>query len=109
MCNLYNKSQVTLYQRRIRPSDHSSRYKTGEYWENERLRLINESIEKANPMKHVDAENMKKIQPLPSIQEGEIEQNNSMKQTGSINTLYHWRIIRDTSLKMKPYQMIPQQ
>lgn len=53
--------------------------KTGEYWENERLRLINESIEKANPMKHVDAENMKKIQPLPPIQEGEIEQNNSMK------------------------------
>ncbi|HDR7799754.1 TPA: TraM recognition domain-containing protein [Bacillus tropicus] len=53
--------------------------KTGEYWENERLRLINESIEKANPMKHVDAENMKKIQPLPSIQEGEIEQNNSME------------------------------
>ena len=30
-------------------------------------------------MKHVDAENMKKIQPLPSIQEGEIEQNNSME------------------------------
>lgn len=53
--------------------------KTGEYWENERLRLINESIEKANPMKHVDAENMKKIQPLPPIREGEIEQNNSMK------------------------------
>ncbi|WP_348638088.1 DNA translocase FtsK [Bacillus thuringiensis] len=52
--------------------------KTGEYWENERLRLINESIEKANPMKHVDAENIKKIQPLPSIREGEIEQNNSM-------------------------------
>ncbi|HHP5741245.1 TPA: DNA translocase FtsK [Bacillus paranthracis] len=53
--------------------------KTGEYWENERLRLINESIEKANPMKHVDAENMKKIQPLPPIQEGEIEQNNSIE------------------------------
>lgn len=33
---------------------------TGQYWENERLRLINESIAKANPMKHVDAENMKK-------------------------------------------------
>lgn len=53
--------------------------KTGEYWENERLRLIKESIEKANPMKHVDAENMKKIQPLPPIREGEIEQNNSME------------------------------
>ncbi|MED1637927.1 DNA translocase FtsK [Bacillus thuringiensis] len=56
--------------------------KTGEYWENERLRLINESIEKANPMKHVDAENMKKIQPLPPIREGEIEQNNSMETIG---------------------------
>ncbi|MEB9552413.1 DNA translocase FtsK [Bacillus cereus] len=56
--------------------------KTGEYWENERLRLINESIEKANPMKHVDAENMKKIQPLPPIREGEIEQNNSMETSG---------------------------
>ncbi|EKS7870673.1 TraM recognition domain-containing protein [Bacillus cereus] len=56
--------------------------KTGEYWENERLRLINESIEKANPMKHVDAENMNKIQPLPSIREGEIEQNNSMETNG---------------------------
>ncbi|MFC9449990.1 DNA translocase FtsK [Bacillus cereus] len=56
--------------------------KTGEYWENERLRLINESIEKANPMKHVDAENMKKIQPLPPIREGEIEQNNSMETNG---------------------------
>lgn len=56
--------------------------KTGEYWENERLRLINESIEKANPMKHVDAENMKKIQLLPPIREGEIEHNNSMETNG---------------------------
>lgn len=56
--------------------------KTGEYWENERLRLINESIEKANPMKHVDTENMKKIQPSPPIREGEIEQNNFMETNG---------------------------
>ncbi|MEI5913548.1 DNA translocase FtsK [Bacillus albus] len=47
----------------------------GQYWENERLRLINESIAKANPMKHVDAENMKKLQPLPPIQEDEMKQN----------------------------------
>ncbi|MED2794837.1 DNA translocase FtsK [Bacillus wiedmannii] len=52
---------------------------TGQYWENERLRLINESIAKANPMKHVDAENMKKIQPLPPIQEDEIKQNSSVE------------------------------
>ncbi|WP_176545968.1 DNA translocase FtsK, partial [Bacillus thuringiensis] len=54
---------------------------TGQYWENERLRLINESIAKANPMKHVDAENMKKIQPLPPIQEDEIKQNSSVETT----------------------------
>ncbi|MDA1908589.1 DNA translocase FtsK [Bacillus pacificus] len=53
--------------------------KMGEYWENERLRLINESIEKANPMKHVDAGNMKNIQPSPPIRESEIEQNNSIE------------------------------
>ncbi|EXY04501.1 conjugal transfer protein TraG [Bacillus thuringiensis] len=52
---------------------------TGQYWENERLRLINESIAKANPMKHVDAENMKKIQPLPPIQEEEMKQNSSIE------------------------------
>ncbi|MFJ7558297.1 DNA translocase FtsK [Bacillus thuringiensis] len=55
--------------------------RTGQYWENERLRLINESIVKANPMKHVDAENMKKIQPLPPIQEDEMKQNSSVETT----------------------------
>ncbi|WP_242476499.1 DNA translocase FtsK, partial [Bacillus cereus] len=55
--------------------------RTGQYWENERLRLINESIAKANPMKHVDAENMKKIQPLPPIQEDEMKQNSSVETT----------------------------
>ena len=60
-------------------------------------------------MKHVDAENMKKIQPLPSIQEGEIEQNNSMETNREHQHIVSLRIIRDTSLKMKPYQMIPQQ
>ncbi|HDR7963621.1 TPA: TraM recognition domain-containing protein [Bacillus wiedmannii] len=54
----------------------------GRYWENERLRLINESIAKANPMKHVDAENMKKIQPLSSMQEITMEQDNSIETNG---------------------------
>ncbi|TNP01418.1 DNA translocase FtsK [Bacillus pacificus] len=54
----------------------------GRYWENERLRLINESIAKANPMKHVDAENMKKIQPLSSIKEIAMEQDNSIETNG---------------------------
>ncbi|MGG0120661.1 DNA translocase FtsK [Bacillus paranthracis] len=54
----------------------------GRYWENERLRLINESIAKANPMKHVDAENMKKIQPLSSMQEIKMEQDNSIETNG---------------------------
>ncbi|GAB6683581.1 DNA translocase FtsK [Bacillus cereus] len=53
--------------------------RTGQYWENERLRLINESIAKANPMKHVDAENMKKLQPLPPIQKDEMKQNSSIE------------------------------
>ncbi|PFR47854.1 DNA translocase FtsK [Bacillus cereus] len=54
----------------------------GRYWENERLRLINESIAKANPMKHVDAENMKKIQPLSSMQVITMEQDNSIETNG---------------------------
>lgn len=54
---------------------------TGQYWENERLRLINESIAKANPMKHVDEENMKKVQTLPPIQENEMKQNSSVETT----------------------------
>ncbi|RFB42597.1 conjugal transfer protein TraG [Bacillus sp. dmp10] len=54
---------------------------TGQYWENERLRLINESTAKANPMKHVDAENMKKVQTLPPIQEDEMKQNSSVETT----------------------------
>ncbi|MED0997726.1 DNA translocase FtsK [Bacillus mobilis] len=54
---------------------------TGQYWENERLRLINESIAKANSMKHVGTENMKKIQPLPPIQEDEVKQNGSVETT----------------------------
>ncbi|PEP92702.1 conjugal transfer protein TraG [Bacillus wiedmannii] len=54
----------------------------GRYWENERLRLINESVAKANPMKHVDAENMKKIQPLSSMQEIAMEQDNSIETNG---------------------------
>ncbi|TKI72982.1 conjugal transfer protein TraG, partial [Bacillus mycoides] len=51
----------------------------GQYWENERLLLIKESITKANPMKHVDAKNMEKIEPLPPIQNDTVEQNNSLE------------------------------
>ncbi|MEC5236199.1 DNA translocase FtsK [Bacillus mycoides] len=52
--------------------------KLGQYWGNERLILIKESITKANPMKHVNAENMKTIEPLPPIQNDTMEQNNSI-------------------------------
>ncbi|MGE6552759.1 DNA translocase FtsK [Bacillus mycoides] len=52
--------------------------KLGQYWGNERLILIKESITKANPMKHVDAENMKTKEPLPPIQIDTMEQNNSI-------------------------------
>lgn len=50
----------------------------GQYWENERLLLIKESITKANPMKHVDAKNMEKIEPLPPIPNDTMGQNNSI-------------------------------
>lgn len=52
--------------------------KLGQYWGNEHLILIKESITKANPMKHVDAENMKTKEPLPPIQIDTMEQNNSI-------------------------------
>lgn len=45
-------------------------------------------------MKHVDAENMKKIQPLPPIQEGEIEQNNSIETNEEHQHIVSLRIIR---------------
>ncbi|TCW47068.1 FtsK-like protein [Bacillus thuringiensis] len=54
----------------------------GRYWENERLRLIDESIAKANPIKHVDAENIKKIQSFPPMQEDAPEQNSSKETNG---------------------------
>ncbi|MBK5503135.1 DNA translocase FtsK [Bacillus sp. TH12] len=52
--------------------------KLGQYWGNERLILIKESITKANPMRHVDAENMKTKEPLPPIQIDTMKQNNSI-------------------------------
>ncbi|OFC95904.1 hypothetical protein BTGOE6_58240 [Bacillus wiedmannii] len=55
---------------------------TGRYWENERLRLINESIEKTNAMKHVDAENLKKIEPLPPMQDEKMELDNPIALQG---------------------------
>ncbi|MED1407537.1 DNA translocase FtsK, partial [Bacillus mycoides] len=54
----------------------------GRFWENERLLLIKESVTKANPMKHIDAENMKKIEPLPPMQKDTMEQNNSLETNG---------------------------
>ncbi|PEB54519.1 conjugal transfer protein TraG, partial [Bacillus sp. AFS098217] len=44
--------------------------KTGQYWEMERTRLINEAVQKANPMKHVDAHNMKQIESLSPVEDG---------------------------------------
>lgn len=54
----------------------------GRYWENERLRLINESIVKANPMKHVDAEKMKEFVPLFPMQDEEMEKDIPIKLQG---------------------------
>ncbi|HDR7719398.1 DNA translocase FtsK (plasmid) [Bacillus albus] len=54
----------------------------GRYWENERLRLINESIVKANPMQHVDAEKMKEFVPLFPMQDEEMEKDIPIKLQG---------------------------
>ncbi|MFJ1119133.1 DNA translocase FtsK [Bacillus thuringiensis] len=53
--------------------------KSGQYWENERLRLIEESIAKSNPMKHVDANNIKQIESFPPMHGDKIDQNNSIE------------------------------
>ncbi|PED02377.1 DNA translocase FtsK [Bacillus cereus] len=53
--------------------------KSGQYWETERLRLIEESIAKSNPMKHVDANNKKQIESFPPMHGDKIEQNNSIE------------------------------
>ncbi|EJR73220.1 DNA translocase FtsK [Bacillus cereus] len=53
--------------------------KSGQYWETERLRLIEESIAKSNPMKHVDANNIKQIESFPPMHGDKIEQNNSIE------------------------------
>ncbi len=53
--------------------------KSGQYWENERLRLIEESIAKSNPMKHVDANNIKQIESFPPMHGDKIGQNNSIE------------------------------
>ncbi|PFO47278.1 DNA translocase FtsK [Bacillus cereus] len=53
--------------------------KSGQYWENERLRLIEESIAKSNPMKHVDAKNIKQIESFPPMHGDKIGQNNSIE------------------------------
>ncbi|MGM1373183.1 DNA translocase FtsK, partial [Bacillus cereus group sp. BceL291] len=53
--------------------------KSGQYWENERLRLIEESIAKSNPMKHVDANNIKQIESFPPRHGDKIGQNNSIE------------------------------
>ncbi|HDR7992802.1 TPA: TraM recognition domain-containing protein [Bacillus cereus] len=53
--------------------------KSGQYWETERLRLIEESIAKSNPMKHVDVNNKKQIESFPPMHGDKIEQNNSIE------------------------------
>ncbi len=43
------------------------------------LRLIEESIAKSNPMKHVDANNIKQIESFPPMHGDKIGQNNSIE------------------------------
>ncbi|PEV85958.1 conjugal transfer protein TraG [Bacillus thuringiensis] len=53
--------------------------KSGQYWETERLRLIEESIAKSNPMKHVNANNIKQIESFLPMHGDKIGQNNSIE------------------------------
>ncbi|KAB2399892.1 MULTISPECIES: DNA translocase FtsK [Bacillus cereus group] len=53
--------------------------RSGQYWENERLRLINESIVKSNSMKHVDTNNIKLITSFPPMHVDKMELNNSIE------------------------------
>ncbi|PGK37470.1 TraM recognition domain-containing protein [Bacillus thuringiensis] len=53
--------------------------KSGQYWETERLRLIEESIAKSNPMKHVDANNIKQIASFPPMHGDKIGQYHSIE------------------------------
>ncbi|WP_144502751.1 TraM recognition domain-containing protein [Bacillus thuringiensis] len=53
--------------------------KSGQYWETERLRLIEESIAKSNPMKHVDANNIKQIESFPPMHSDKIGQYHSIE------------------------------
>ncbi|HDR6301730.1 TPA: TraM recognition domain-containing protein [Bacillus cereus] len=72
----------------------------GQYWENERLRLINESIVKANPMKHVDAEKMKEFVPLFPMQDEEMEKDIPIKLQGEqqyIVSLENYRGLKSES------------
>ncbi|MCC2386626.1 MULTISPECIES: DNA translocase FtsK [Bacillus cereus group] len=70
--------------------------KSGQYWETERLRLIEESIAKSNPMKHVDANNLKQIESFPPMHGDKIEQNNSI-ETNTVENVTFPDYFKDVS------------
>ncbi len=70
--------------------------KSGQYWETERLRLIEESIVKSNPMKHVDANNIKQIESFPPMHGDKIEQNNSI-ETNTVENVTFPDYFKDVS------------
>lgn len=82
---------------------------TGQYWENERTRLIGEAIEKANPMKHVDAENMKRIEPLPPVENEDNESDtpieNDEQQIVSLEAFKDHKVVEDK--ENNPRKSIP--
>ncbi|MEC1980678.1 DNA translocase FtsK [Bacillus cereus] len=70
--------------------------KSGQYWETERLRLIEESIAKSNPMKHVDANNIKQIESFLPMHGDKIEQNNSI-ETNTVENVTFPDYFKDVS------------
>lgn len=72
--------------------------KSGQYWETERLRLIEESIAKSNPIKHVDANNIKQIESFPPMHGDEIGQNHSIETNNNSTSI----LSRDSQINTTP-------
>lgn len=70
--------------------------KSGQYWETERLRLIEESIAKSNPMKHVNANNIKQIESFLPMHGDKIGQNNSI-ETNTVENVTFPDYFKDVS------------
>ncbi|EKS7870057.1 TraM recognition domain-containing protein [Bacillus cereus] len=72
--------------------------KSGQYWETERLRLIEESIAKSNPIKHVDANNIKQIESFPPMHGDNIGQYHSIETNNNSTSI----LLKDSQINTTP-------